>query len=468
MAIEVAPNSVVIEKIDINLLQPHPRNVEIYGNEDVSDLQQSIAESGWIKPLTVNPEYMVISGHRRYLAAKALGYIELPVVVETFASPEAEMERLLRENENRGKTPEQQIKEGMTWEPIEQAKAEKREKSGNTRNPLQNFAEGEKGNVRDIIARRVGLGSGETYRKGKAVVEFIDKELRVGDILHYGEILRTQLNGQSITAAWNTLDNIDKAKKKAEAEAKRKEAEKQRQQELARQRYLEAVKKAEHCQLYHCGVADLITYRKEDGSLAVEPESIDYIITDPPYPKEFLYTYSDLAKFAAYALKPGGSLLAMSGQSYLPELIERLSEHLTYHWTACYFTPGPATTLYDRRLATGWKPLLWFTKGEYTGWMNGDVFRSEARDKHAHDWGQSESGMADIIQRFTEPGQLICDPFVGGGTTCMVCINLERRFVGCDVDETCVKESSEKVKQSLGISIDETCIGTIEEAQNER
>jgi hypothetical protein len=36
---------------------------------------------------------------------------------------EAEMERLLRENENRGKTPEQQIREGMTWEPIEDAKA---------------------------------------------------------------------------------------------------------------------------------------------------------------------------------------------------------------------------------------------------------------------------------------------------------------------------------------------------------
>jgi ParB-like nuclease family protein len=62
MAVELAPSNVVIEQIDINLLQPHPRNVEIYGNEDVMDLQQSIAESGWIKPLTVNPEYVVISG----------------------------------------------------------------------------------------------------------------------------------------------------------------------------------------------------------------------------------------------------------------------------------------------------------------------------------------------------------------------------------------------------------------------
>jgi len=125
MAVELTPNSVAIEYVDITLLQPHPRNVEIYGDEDVTALQQSIAESGWIKPLTINPEYLVISGHRRYQAAKALGYTQLPVVIEAFASPEAEMERLLRENENRGKTPEQQIREGMTWEPIEIEKAER-------------------------------------------------------------------------------------------------------------------------------------------------------------------------------------------------------------------------------------------------------------------------------------------------------------------------------------------------------
>jgi len=434
MVADMKPSSVAVEYVDINDLQPHPRNVEIYGDEDVTALQQSIQESGLIKPLTVNPEYVVISGHRRYRAAQALGYTELPVVVETFASPEAEMERLLRENENRGKTPEQQIREGMTWEPIEKKKADDRltlSQGRGIKGP-ENFPDlNERGDVRDIIARRVGLGTGKTYEKGKDVVERIDKELLIGDDFHYGDILRTQLNEQSITAAWNTLDKIVKAEEKARQKAEEEEAERIRQQELARQRYLEAVKKAEHCQLYHCSVADL--------SQHVKRGSIDCIITDPPYPKEFLHVYSDLAKFAAYALKPDGVLLAMSGQSYLPELIKRLSEHLVYHWTACYFTPGPATTLYDRRLATSWKPLLWFTKGEYTGWMNGDVFHSEARDKHAHVWGQSESGMADIIERFTEPGQLICDPFVGGGTTAIVAMEKERRFVGCDVDETCVK-----------------------------
>jgi site-specific DNA-methyltransferase (adenine-specific) len=443
MTVEMKSSNVVAEYVDINLLQPHPRNVEIYGDEDVTALQQSIQESGWIKPLTVNPEYVVISGHRRYQAAKALGYTELPVVVEAFPTKEAEMERLLRENENRGKTPEQQIREGMTWEPIETEKAEKREKLGNTRNPLKNFSEGEKGNVRDIIARRVGLGSGVTYEKGKAVVERIDRELRIGDGFHYGDILRTQLNEQSITAAWNTLDKIVKAEEKAEKEQKRKEAEAARQQELRHQRYLEAVKKAEHCQLYHCGVAELSQY--------VQPESIDYIITDPPYPREFLSVYDDLATFAAYALKPGGSLIAMVGQSYLPEIMEKLGKGMSYHWMLSYLTPGgQSPQLWQRNVNTFWKPLLWYVKGEYAGKWIGDVCKSDVNqnDKRFHKWGQSESGMADIIERFTETGQLICDPFVGGGTTAIVAMELERQFIGCDIDETCIV-AVEEIKTSL-------------------
>lgn len=197
-------------------------NIEIYGQEDVTELQQSITESGWIKPLTVNPEYVVISGHRRYHAAKALGYTTLPVVIEVFASPEAEMERLLRENENRGKTPEQQIKEGMEWEPIEEARAKARQ---GERNDLTSgkILPDVAGKVVDVIARRVGLGSGETYRKGKAVVDRINTELKTGDYHRYAEILRTQLNEQSITSAWNTLDKIAKAEDKERLDRERAE-----------------------------------------------------------------------------------------------------------------------------------------------------------------------------------------------------------------------------------------------------
>jgi predicted DNA binding CopG/RHH family protein len=440
VVVDIKQTSVTVEQVSIHLLQPHPRNVEIYGDEDVTELSQSIAESGWIKPLTVTPLYVVISGHRRYRAALALGYTELPVVIEVFASPEAEMERLLRENENRGKKPEQQIREGMTWEPIEKERAEKREKLGNTRYPGKNSSQGcSEGRVIDIVARRVGLGSGDTYKKGREVVEYMDSMFSIGS--ERGPIIRMNLNDESINAAHKAMKKYQQLDKEAEEKARREEEEKQRQQELARQRYLEAVQKAEHCTLYHCGVTDLSHY--------VEPESVDCIITDPPYPKEFLPVYTDLARFAAYALKPGGSLVVMVGQSYLQEILQRLSSTgLTYQWTCAYLTPGIATQVHHAHAQSFWKPLLWFTKGEYTGMYVYDVFQSDKSDKLKHEWGQSESGIASIMKRMTRMDELVCDPFVGGGTTAIVAMEMKRRFVGCDIDETCVVSLEER-KASL-------------------
>ena len=79
-----------------------------------------------------------------------------------------------------------------------------------------------------------------------------------------------------------------------------------------------------------------ITSAIADAHLHVEPGSVDFVITDPPYPQEYLPVYSELSVFASHALKEGGSLLCMVGQSYLPELIERLQERLDYHWTLAY------------------------------------------------------------------------------------------------------------------------------------
>lgn len=183
--------------------------------------------------------------------------------------------------------------------------------------------------------------------------------------------------------------------------------------------------------LYHCGVADLKQY--------VLPNSIDYIITDPPYPKEFLDVYSELADFAAYALKPGGSLLVMCGQSYFPDVLNRLSSSgLNYHWLLSYLTPGgQSPQIWQRKVNTFCKPVLWFVSGEYNGQWVGDVIKSDTNDndKEHHYWGQSVSGMANLVSRFVKPTDIICDPFLGGGTTAKVALDLNCYFIGCDIDE---------------------------------
>jgi len=47
---------------------------------------------------------------------------------------------------------------------------------------------------------------------------------------------------------------------------------------------------------------------------------------------------------------------------------------------------------------------------------------------------QSESGMIDLVNHLTRPNDLICDPFVGAGTTGVAALSQGRRFAGCDID----------------------------------
>jgi len=177
-------------------------------------------------------------------------------------------------------------------------------------------------------------------------------------------------------------------------------------------------------------------------SLILPADSVDAIVTDPPYPQEYLPLFSVLSDLAAHVLKPGGSLFVMVGQSYLPEVICRLSEKMCYHWTLAYMTPGgQAVQLWQRKVNTFWKPILWFTKGDYTGSWLGDVANSKVNDndKRFHGWGQSESGMIDLLQRCSEPLQTILDPFCGGGATGVAALATGRHFIGADKEAECIE-----------------------------
>lgn len=181
----------------------------------------------------------------------------------------------------------------------------------------------------------------------------------------------------------------------------------------------------------------------------IASESVDCIITDPPYPKDFIELFDDLGALAARVLKPGGSLVAMTGQAYLPDYLNRLSQHLTYRWTLAYHTPGHNTQAWGATVINAWKPLLWFTKGPWDAehWINDFVVSPLAeKDKEHHDWGQSLCGMTAIVERFTNPGDVVLDPFLGGGTTGLVCRDLQRPFIGVERDAGVAQQAAGRIQ----------------------
>ena len=168
---------------------------------------------------------------------------------------------------------------------------------------------------------------------------------------------------------------------------------------------------------------------------AIPDESIDLIFTDPPYPKEYLYLYEWLAKEAARVLKPDGHLLVYVGHFYLPTVMAWLEQHLTYHWQYISFQPGQSVLVHPRKILEGYKPILSYSRNKglprrYTS----DVWTSPLPDKRYHKWGQSELTARYFIDSFSSPGDLIWEPFTGGGTTPIACKALNRDFIAFEID----------------------------------
>jgi len=163
--------------------------------------------------------------------------------------------------------------------------------------------------------------------------------------------------------------------------------------------------------------------------------NIDAIITDPPYPKEFIQCFSDLSKYASEHLKDDGFLVCYSGQYNLLEVINRLSEHLTYVWIFCLYHVGKSQIVNGVNIMCGWKPILIFSKGKKKMSFSAyDVVISEESEKFSHEWQQSESGVEKLIEIFTKPNELIVDPFAGSGTFLKVANDMGRRGIGAELN----------------------------------
>ncbi|MBD2771199.1 ParB/RepB/Spo0J family partition protein [Iningainema tapete] len=164
----------LLQLVPSSLLYIHPINSSIYGeSEDLNELEKSIQKTNWIEPLIVTfdgERYRIVSGNSRYKVSQKLGIKQVPCEVKVFTSEAEELKFLLAGNIQREKTIEQKVREGWLWEEIEREEAKARMLKGSTA-PMENSPGGA---VRDIVAKRVGLGSGKTYEHASAAVKEMD------------------------------------------------------------------------------------------------------------------------------------------------------------------------------------------------------------------------------------------------------------------------------------------------------
>jgi DNA modification methylase len=71
---------VQIKTVTVDKLIPYVRNSRTHSDAQIAQIAASIKEFGWTNPILVDAENGIIAGHGRLMAARKLGYKEVPVI----------------------------------------------------------------------------------------------------------------------------------------------------------------------------------------------------------------------------------------------------------------------------------------------------------------------------------------------------------------------------------------------------
>ena len=188
-----------------------------------------------------------------------------------------------------------------------------------------------------------------------------------------------------------------------------------------------------------------------DLSELVAPASVDAIITNPPNNPQDLPVYSDLAAFAAHALKPDGVMVVMNNAMLLPQVLEGLN-HPDLKWISEF-------DLQHQRVSVGGVAPYWISLrrrslliyGKPGFKLNGvdNVIALPTSDELPEEQLRRQwldMAMALIVERFVRPGQVVCDPIPLDKASSALAVRKHGcYFIGADKDEV----NLERIKRSL-------------------
>jgi len=425
-----------ISEADPSNLRPHPKNTEIYGDtDDVDDLdatfKESVAEKGVLEPLVITNGKEIISGHRRWLAARDAGLTSVPVRYSEFDSDLAEREALIEFNRQREKTPGQIVNEFEEMLAVERERAkERQEEMGRTHGDDPSGNVSERGEARDKAAEKVNADvSGRTLEKGKTVKDKAESDDEPEEVR------------EAAREAWDGLQSGDESFNSAYEEVKQTEREVEEQQQKEQ-------RETEREQSFESADSVVETFHGDFRKILADYDGdIDHIVTDPPYDEDAIELWDAIGEIAADVLPEGGFLVAYSGKAHLPAIYNALSDHLNYYWQGIVRHNGPGAKIFSRKLRTGYKPVLVYQKGDLAPQEEfvSDVIEGTGREKDDHDWQQAEAEAAELLQRFTNTNDCVVDPMCGSGTVGVACQRLQRRCVLIDRDEDAITTARRKV-----------------------
>jgi site-specific DNA-methyltransferase (adenine-specific) len=210
--------------------------------------------------------------------------------------------------------------------------------------------------------------------------------------------------------------------------------------------------------------ADCLDFMK-----VMEDNSVDLVLTDPPYGIGITGKVGGDAPFGSKGTKIGGNNIVESKEyhafddSKRPDKeyfyqIQRISKNQIIFGGNYFADVLPASSCWlvwdkdntgnfaDCELCwTSFKTAVRIYKHRWNGMLQEDMKHKEKRE---HPTQKPEKLIRKIIEDYSEEGQTIFDPFLGSGTTAVACINTGRNFIGIEKDEDYFKIAQRRIKDA--------------------
>ena len=190
---------------------------------------------------------------------------------------------------------------------------------------------------------------------------------------------------------------------------------------------------------------------------------VDFVITDPPYnfdkgfdndnlPQEDFWKWIDeVFKEVSRIIKDDSFLVVDFCRKDMHKLVSVIGTHLDfddYFGIFCVNTMAQCRYGYDK-----FSLMAIFKKGEpkvSRRWQNLNkiVRYSNGKNYLGHPTQKDKTTYRQLIKMLSKKGDLVFDCFAGSGTTAISCKELERKFLGCEINPEYVKIIRKRLTQT--------------------
>ena len=192
-----------------------------------------------------------------------------------------------------------------------------------------------------------------------------------------------------------------------------------------------------------------------EGVKKLSDDSLDLVLTDPPYNASKSKIKSDTKNYKAVnenwdkefkidfinlswdKLKQTGSMLIFCSYHTLKQYLNWKQPRQIIHWQKSNAFPALAKVY-----TFSYEYILWYTKGSPYTFNKQFAGRDEiitpicaGHERTKHPTQKPIKVMEKLIKVHSNKNEIVLDPYIGSGTTAVACLKTNRQFIGFEKEE---------------------------------